>query len=299
MPSFQLLKCYEQISVSAARLRRLPAMNWKDGAKCSVCLTFDFDADISWRNILQRHSIKRENPVVLSLGQYGPNAALPRILRLLDKQNLTACFYVPGEVAERYPQSLEDIHSRGHEIGHHGYSHRNPASCTLSEEREEMKRGFESLERSIGVRPKGYRAPAADLSENTYSLLVEHDLLYSSSMMGNDVPYVVDVGEKQLVELPFKWILDDWVHFGFNYFPALEYQSGIASHRAVFEIWADEFEAVYDEGLYYMLVMHPQIMGVPSRAKMLEQLIEQMKSKKDVWFATPLEVAQWMLKMGE
>jgi peptidoglycan/xylan/chitin deacetylase (PgdA/CDA1 family) len=61
----------------------------------------------------------------------------------------------------------------------------------------------------------------------------------------------------------------------------------------VYEIWSDEFEAVYDEDLYFMLLMHPQITGVPSRARMLEKLIELMKSKKDVWFATPGELGKF------
>ena len=274
-------------------------MQWKDGAKCAVCLTFDLDADISWRNILRRNRIDHDNPVVLSLGQYGPKAALPRILRLLEKHEVKAGFYVPGEVAERYPESVKVIYSFGHEIGHHGYSHRNPASLNLSEEREELEKGFTALESLIEERPQGYRAPAADMSENTYSLLTEHKLLYDSTMMGDDLPYIVEVGKEKIVELPFKWILDDWVFFGFNYFPPLEYQSGIDSHRKVYEIWADEFEAIYEEGLYMMLVMHPQIMGVPSRAKMLENLITKMKTDGDVWITTPLEVAQFWLEREE
>jgi len=71
-------------------------MEWKDGAKCAVCLTFDLDADISWRNILRRNKIDRDNPVVLSLGQYGPKAALPRILRILDRHEVKAGFYIPA-----------------------------------------------------------------------------------------------------------------------------------------------------------------------------------------------------------
>ncbi len=271
-------------------------MEWKDGAKCAVCLTFDLDAEISWRNILERNKIDRDNPVVLSLGEYGPKAALPRILRLLEKHEVKAGFYIPGEVAERYPESVKEIDGFGHEIGHHGYSHRNPASLTVKEEREELEKGFAALEPLVEERPQGYRAPAADMSESTYSLLAESGLMYDSTMMGADLPYVVEIGEQKMVELPFKWILDDWAFFGFNYFPPLEYQSGIDSHRKVYEIWADEFEAVYDEGLYMMLVMHPQIMGVPSRAKMLENLITKMKTDGDVWITTPLEVAQFWLE---
>jgi peptidoglycan/xylan/chitin deacetylase (PgdA/CDA1 family) len=211
---------------------------------------------------------------------------------------MRAGFFVPGEVAERYPSIVTEIHEEGHEIGHHGYSHRNPASCSLQEERDELEKGFTALKELTGEKPRGYRAPAADMSSNTYKLLSEYGLTYNSTMMGSDLPYTVETDGKEIVELPIRWILDDWVFFGFNYFPALEYQSGISSHRKVFEIWSDEFDAVYDEGLYYMLTMHPQIMGVPSRAKMLEKLIQHMKSKKGVWFATPLEIAQFWKERG-
>lgn len=274
-------------------------MEWLDGARCVVCLTFDLDADISWRNILRRHRIERDNPVVLSQGQYGPKAGVPRILRLLKTHNLKAGFFIPGEVAERYPETVMEISRDGHEVGHHGYSHRNPASCSLQEEKDELEKGTEVLENLTGKKPMGYRAPAADMSANTLNLLSKHGFIYDSSMMGDDVPYVIATENETVIELPIRWILDDWVYFGFNYFPPLEYQSGISSHRKVFEIWSDEFEAVYDEGLYFMLAMHPQIIGIPSRTKMLEKLIQLMKSREDVWFATPLEICQfWKKRMG-
>ena len=54
----------------------------------------------------------------------------------------------------------------------------------------------------------------------------------------------------------------------------------------------------YEEGLYFMLTMHPQIMGVPSRSKMLDRLIQLMKLKGDVWFATPKQIAEYWIKHG-
>ncbi|UCE11825.1 MAG: polysaccharide deacetylase [Candidatus Thorarchaeota archaeon] len=268
-------------------------MEWANGAKAVACFTFDLDAEISWRNILRRHGIERDNPVVLSQGEYGPNSAVPRILKLLEKYDVKSCFFIPGEVAEKYPEVVGEIHDAGHEVGNHGYSHRNPARCTLEEEREELLMGERILKGITGETPKGYRAPAADLSANTHSLLAENGLTYDSTMMGNDLPYVIKIGSKEIVELPIRWLLDDWVYFGFNYFPPLEYQSGISNHRKVLEIWSDEFDAIYTEGLYFMLVMHPQLMGVPSRAKMLDDLIGHMKGKEGVWFATPFELSSY------
>jgi peptidoglycan/xylan/chitin deacetylase (PgdA/CDA1 family) len=38
---------------------------------------------------------------------------------------------------------------------------------------------------------------------------------------------------------------------------------------------------------------HPQMIGRPSRLRMLERVIRQIRAKGDVWFATPLEVARF------
>lgn len=273
-------------------------MKWANRAKCAVCLTFDFDAEVSWRSILRRHGIERDNPVVLSQGKYGPQEGVPRILRLLKRHDVEACFYVPGIVAEQYSDLTIQIAEEGHEIGHHGYTHTNPARQSLDEEREEMIKGIRVLEELTGKRPICYRAPAADLSENTHRLLMEFDIMCDSSMMDRDSPYLINNEHGTLVELPFKWYMDDWVHFGFNYFPPLEYQSGISSHRKVLDIWLDEFEACYEEGLYLMLVMHPQITGVPSRVKMLERFIRRVKEHGDVWIATPSEIAAFCRNVG-
>jgi len=161
-------------------------MEWKDGARCVVCLTFDYDAEISWRNILRRNNIERDNPVVLSIGEYAPRAAIPRILKLLQKHDIKAGFFIPGEVAERYTDSVTEIHQAGHEIGHHGYSHKNPARSSVEEEKEELVRGTDVLSRITGHKPKGYRAPAADMSQHTYSLLIEHGMTYNSTIQYND-----------------------------------------------------------------------------------------------------------------
>ena len=65
-----------------------------------------------------------------------------------------------------------------------------------------------------------------------------------------------------VVEIPFTWGLDD--------FPAFEYvtsrggiQQGLSSPSAVYEIWAGDFDYLYDrigEGVY-TLTMHPQVIG--------------------------------------
>lgn len=42
-----------------------------------------------------------------------------------------------------------------------------------------------------------------------------------------------------------------------------------------------------------VFMLHPQIIAVPGRLKMLEELIVYMKSHKDVWFAAQKDIAAW------
>ncbi|MBM4237006.1 MAG: polysaccharide deacetylase [Euryarchaeota archaeon] len=273
---------------------------WKNGAKAAACLTFDCDSDISWKNIMRRTGAVKEgepySQVVLSQGQYGPNVAIPRILSFLDKHELKGCFYVPGLLAEERPALIKEISSQGHEIGHHGYAHLNPSRLSAEDERKEMVKGLEALDAVTGKRPRGYRAPAFDISPRTLDLLCEFGFTYESNMMAWDTPYLHEVKGGRIVEIPFNWLTMDWTYFAFNFFPPLEYQSGISSQEDVLEIWSEEFEGLYEEGALFTIVMHPQAIGRPSRMRMLDRLVKRMKKKGKVWIATPLEIAEYWLE---
>ena len=90
-------------------------------------LTFDVDGVSSW---LRRDPNYGSLPSLMSMAEYGPSVAAPRILDLLDKHDIKASFYVPGYVAESHQDLVREIAARGHELGHHGYLHEAPASMS-------------------------------------------------------------------------------------------------------------------------------------------------------------------------
>lgn len=263
---------------------------WPNTKQCAVLLTFDFDAESLWL------AYGRDTPTYLSRGEYGARVGVPRILSLLDRYNIRATFFIPGLTAERHPQVVQEIHARGHEIGHHGYRHEGPTELTLEEERAALEQGFASLEKVMGQRPKGYRSPDWDLSHNSIRLFHEYGFLYDSSMMASDFhPYrlKLDEAEIDLVELPVSWELDDAPHFHFNFSP---YRVGMSAPSKAYEIWSAEFEGAYAEGGAFILTMHPQIIGRYHRLQMLERLIQYIAGQPEVWFATCTEVATAWLK---
>jgi hypothetical protein len=102
---------------------------WSNGKKCAVVLGFDFDAESMWTG-----SMGVTSPTPLSRGNYGAKVGVPRILTLLDKYNVKATFFVPADTARRHPDIVKEIHSRGHEIGHHCDVHESPVIVELDEE---------------------------------------------------------------------------------------------------------------------------------------------------------------------
>jgi peptidoglycan/xylan/chitin deacetylase (PgdA/CDA1 family) len=54
----------------------------------------------------------------------GPDPdSTPRILDILDTYNIKAIFFCIGHKAEKYPQLVTLIRSKGHIVGNHGYQH--------------------------------------------------------------------------------------------------------------------------------------------------------------------------------
>lgn len=246
-----------------------------------VVLSFDIDGETLWTS---RDKVNRIGPVMMSQGYYGPEIGVPRILKLLQKHNLPATFFLTGFIADHYTDSCRYIIDEGHEIAHHNYDHEWPPRTEPEKEREVFKRGMDALYRLTGTQPAGYRAPGWEFSEITFDLLQEYGIRYSSNMMDDEKPYEFTRGGKRtgIIELPVSWILDDAAFF----MHGITYGAPMFPPSAVLEQWKAEFDGLYAEGdgRVYVLTMHPQIIGRTSRMSMLEDLISYIKSLPGVTF---------------
>ena len=246
-----------------------------------VLLTFDLDGETMWTS---RDPANATRPIILSQGAYGWKVGLGRVLGLLSRYGIESTFFVPGLVIRDRPRVVDSILGGGHEIAHHSWSHKWIVTMTEAEEREEMDRAFEIIRETTGAPPRGYRSPAAEFSPVTLSLLREYGFGYSSNFFDDDSPYVhrIDGEVSDLVEFPFHWVLDDAPFF--NYSITLPGRT-MQAPSAVLEAWKLEFDTLYAEDRAFVLAMHPQIIGRPSRLAALEQLIRYIRGHSDVWFA--------------
>lgn len=288
MPPFEwkALLCHGGEVGSARRpgcyIAATPAAGAQRVARSIVCLTFDFDAMSGW--------IARgmATPGPISRGEFGPQVGVPRILELLARDGLRSSWYVPGHTLETYPEVCGRVAAAGHEIGHHGWTHRPPATLTREEEEEELVRANEAIARLTGRRARGYRSPSWDLSPHSVDLLLEHGFLYDSSMMADDyTPYRVRQGdvialeepavfgaETRLIEMPVSWTLDDYPHFEFLRTPTAVLP-GNMNANAVLQNWIDDF-LYLSRNLEWGVItytFHPFVIGRGHRMAALEKLI--------------------------
>ncbi len=266
---------------------------WPGDTRCVVMLGFDVDG-VS--GALNQNPDTARLPSFMSMREYGPSVGAPRILELLKKYEIRASFYIPGYVAETHEELVLDIQRSGHEIAHHGYMHEPPATLTAEKEEEVLTRGIAILERITGERPVGYRSPSWELSERSLPLLAKHGFLYDSSLMGNDIPYLVDANGSQIVEIPVHWELDDAPYF--NYSPALGARNPMASPEQVYQVWSSGFSGAYDYGRAFVLTMHPYVIGRPGRLRMLERLIRYMRDFPGVEFMRLDDAARLFTEQG-
>jgi peptidoglycan/xylan/chitin deacetylase (PgdA/CDA1 family) len=230
-------------------------------------MTFDLDGESPW---IQRDPALADRPLHMSMGAYGPRTGMPRILDLLDRYGLRTGFFIPGWIVERYPALCEEVLRRGHEVGHHGYLHEKPFLLPGPAEEEDL------LLRTLDM-----------------GLLRKHGFVYHSNALDADLPYCHETPHGPLVEFPTAWCNNDAPFFMFSSVPPVG--NGIWSHQDVWEIWSEEFEGLYEEGGFFNWLGHPQIIGRPSRLRMVERLIQRILGKGDVWWPAPIELARLRL----
>lgn len=123
--------------------------------------------------------------------------------------------------------------------GLHGYTHEFVRFLTEEQERKVMAKSIEVYQEFTGKYPKGWVAPAWEVSPKTMQILEDFEIEYDHSMLHHDCQpyYVADVPEDsnvhtdyskdpetwmkpmkehkptKVVEIPGSWNVDDWRKF--------------------------------------------------------------------------------------
>lgn len=143
-------------------------------------LTFDIE---EWFHILDNKSTKTQKEWSNFSSRIYSN--MDKIFQILDDSETQASFFVLGWIAEKYPEIIKEIKSRGYEIGSHTYSHQLVYNQTRGEFYQDVDRSVKILEDISGDKVKMFRAPGFSITETNkwaFEVLVELGIEIDSSV---------------------------------------------------------------------------------------------------------------------
>ena len=116
-----------------------------------------------------------ENEVSLMFNVYWGTEYLIPILDVLDDYGVKATFFVGGCWADDNNALLTEIIDRGHEIGNHGYFHKEMDTISLKKQREELLSTDRLVEAITGYKMCLFAAPGGAYNNNTLKVCEDAD----------------------------------------------------------------------------------------------------------------------------
>lgn len=175
--------------------------------KSAFTVDVEDGVSIAMRDVFNE-KVKQSNRVV---------SCTARVLNLCAKHSIKATFFVLGEVAEEFPKLIADIASGGHELGVHGYHHKQFFCLTKQEAFNELSDAKKIIEDLTGVQVKGHRAPVFSITPETrwaLDVITDTGFTYDSSVMPckgkrygwpnfpKNINFIETLGGEKLIEVP-------------------------------------------------------------------------------------------------
>lgn len=126
----------------------------------------------------------KSNYISLMFNVYQGNEYIIKILDILERYHCKATFFVGGIWAERNPELLELIVLRGHEIGNHGYFHKDHAKLSENGNIEEISYTHKIVKSITGIDMTLFAPPSG--SFNKVTLKAAEELNYKTIMWSRD-----------------------------------------------------------------------------------------------------------------
>ena len=112
---------------------------------------------------------------------------------MLDEVKVKTTFLTCGGIAERYPDAMKAIASRGMRLRDMATITRSPA-IDRQEEKDCIRRTSDMLMKRTGKRPIGWRT--CTQSVDTVEMLMEEGYVWNSNSFADDLPFVWENGQR-------------------------------------------------------------------------------------------------------
>jgi len=273
-------------SLEHARIRRDP-VQWPNGARVAVTWTVIFELLPGASEGRTRAYSNEDAKKML----YSARRGVWRVLDLMDRHQAKGSFLVNGYAAERFPSAVAEIKKRGHEIVPYGYtSSRYLDELSPEEEKRDIVRTLDILEKVTGSRPTGWISPDLRPGDRTFEVLAQSGVIWNGDFPNDDLPYLVHAGGKPIVIIPYTLESDD----------RLIYEKNLQLPSVWSDCFTDSLDILYEEGMTHPKMLNASmrlhLLGRAVGTKAVDRAIHHAKSYPRVWLTTRTEIAKWWLE---
>ncbi|KAH8823204.1 carbohydrate esterase family 4 protein [Flagelloscypha sp. PMI_526] len=139
-----------------------------------LALSFGFLANAQLAQVVTKCTVDKTVAITLDDGPYKFNKEL---VDLASKNGAKLTFFVNGNnygCIYNYADQLNYAKSKGHQIASHTWAHKDLATLTLDQVRDEMSKTDLALQRILGVQPAFMRPPYGSYNDNVRKASKEH-----------------------------------------------------------------------------------------------------------------------------
>jgi allantoinase len=229
-----------------------------------------------------------------SVRDYGNRVGFFRLMAVLDRYGIRATVALNSDLCAEHPQLIRAGVERGWEfMGHNQSNTRRLNGVPPQEEHGIIKGTLDTIERSTGVRPKGWLSSGLQETWESLDLLAAEGCGYVADWVNDDLPYVMELEEgRSLVSVPYSYSINDKPAFEVHHRTADEFEAMI---KAQFDVlWHEGTTA----GRVMAIALHPYIIGAPHRIGALDRALEHICRHEGVWLATGNEIAEHFLSIA-
>lgn len=127
---------------------------------------------------------KDNNNISLMINVYWGTEYLDDMLATLKAHNVKCTFFVGGCWVAKNNEMLLKIYEEGHEIGNHGYNHKDHSKLTAKQNQDEIYTTGELVEAITGFKMSLFAPPSGSYNDNV--LTVATNLGYKTIMWSKD-----------------------------------------------------------------------------------------------------------------
>ena len=219
---------------------------------------------------------------VVSTEEIKPEQDL-RVLDMFENFEVHATFFIPGIIADLFPEAVHSVTNRGFEVAAHGFRHENLSSLRENARRQLILKSVGVLEKCANKNVLGWRSPGLHIDNGLFRALKDTHIEWCSNVelpSGlRHVPFVF----RGKTELPISSV-------------DLKAFRGDISPDRICRKW---LASLQKGNAIFTLVLHPWFqLSKPERFSSLKLFLEKAVTLENVKFSSGSEIYERFVSQG-